>query len=78
MNSSNAEGHVCESEKTVNDSLQSDQSPPLHVRSHEERTQTSTEEEENEQRSKYVKGWKLYMLTLGYDFFPAVLQVVDK
>lgn len=78
MDSSNTEGRVCESEKIVKSSLQSDQSVPPHIRSHEEPPQNSTEGEEKEQCPEYMKGWRLYMLTLGYDFFQTVPQVVDK
>jgi hypothetical protein len=72
MNSSNGESHVHESEKTANGSLRAEDP----VRDHEPPLQNSTkeEEEEGERSPKYIKGWRLHMLTLGYDFVQTTSQ----
>jgi hypothetical protein len=76
-NSSNEEGRVYESEKTANGSLRAEDPAPLHVGDHgpPSRNPTEEEEEEEERSPKYIKGWKLHMLTLGYDFVQTKSQV---
>jgi hypothetical protein len=79
MNSSNEEGRVYESEKIANGSLRAEDPAPLHVGDHGPPSQNLTEEEEEEEEEerspKYIKGWKLHMLTLGYNFVQTKSQV---
>lgn len=77
MNSGNTEGHVCHGEKQSTSSPQSEDPMSLHLHNHEEPAQNSTKEEdkEEERSQKYMKGWRLYMLTLGYDIYPEVFQL---
>jgi hypothetical protein len=62
-----AKDHVYESEKIVASALQSNHPASLNDHVHEEPTRDATREVVEEQHPQYMKGWRLYMLTLGYD-----------